>query len=358
MAEIDDLKPGDEPTGGPPPRRQSLGFVIRWETLLLVLLGGTIAFGASVSTYFLQSTNLFYICLNVGEVAIMALPLTLIVITGEIDLSVASMLGLSGVLMAELFKHGWPIWPAMLAAIVVGDGARRVQRLPRHARRAAVAGGDDRDADALPRHRAGDPPDGHDRRLPGPPHEHRRHPDPRHAHPVLDRVLRSAGDRLRRRAPRDAARPRDLRHRRGPGGGVLRGHPRQADQVLALRPLRDAVRVRRRALDAPLRLGPLRLRDRARAVRRHDRPARRRLDLRRPRHDPRSGHRRGRPRHAADGVDGRPHARAGSEHRRRRAPPRERDRPERSRHLPARPRAAAERGGAQAPNRAAQADGP
>jgi rhamnose transport system permease protein len=120
VAEIDDLKPGDEPTGGPPPRRQSLGFVIRWETLLLVLLGGTIAFGASVSTYFLQSTNLFYICLNVGEVAIMALPLTLIVITGEIDLSVASMLGLSGVLMAELFKHGWPIWPAMFAAIVLG----------------------------------------------------------------------------------------------------------------------------------------------------------------------------------------------------------------------------------------------
>ena len=50
----------------------------------------------------------------------MALPLTLIVITGEIDLSVASMLGLTGVLMAELFKHGWPIWPAMLAAVVLG----------------------------------------------------------------------------------------------------------------------------------------------------------------------------------------------------------------------------------------------
>ena len=48
----------------------------------------------------------------------MALPLTLIVITGEIDLSVASMLGLTGVLMAELFKHGWPIWPAMIAAVV------------------------------------------------------------------------------------------------------------------------------------------------------------------------------------------------------------------------------------------------
>jgi rhamnose transport system permease protein len=94
--------------------------VVRWEALLLVLLGCTVLYGAEVSTYFLQSSNLFYICLNVGEIAIMALPLTLIVITGEIDLSVASILGLSGVLMAELFKHGWPIWPAMIAAVLLG----------------------------------------------------------------------------------------------------------------------------------------------------------------------------------------------------------------------------------------------
>ena len=61
MADIDDLKPGDEATGGPPPRRQNLGIFVRWEVLLLLLLGGTIAFGASVSPYFLQSTNLFFI---------------------------------------------------------------------------------------------------------------------------------------------------------------------------------------------------------------------------------------------------------------------------------------------------------
>jgi rhamnose transport system permease protein len=120
VAEIDDLKPGDEVPARPPGRRQNLGFFVRWEVLLLFVLGGTIAYGAAVSPYFLQSSNLFFICLNVGEVAIMALPLTLIVVTGEIDLSVASMLGLSGVLMAELFKHGWPIWPAMLAAVVLG----------------------------------------------------------------------------------------------------------------------------------------------------------------------------------------------------------------------------------------------
>jgi rhamnose transport system permease protein len=115
---------GFQPREEAPPTEQPasprLRVFVRWEILLLAVLGGTIAFGADVSPYFLQSTNLFYICLNVGEVAIMALPLTLIVITGEIDLSVASMLGLTGVLMAELFKHGWPIWPAMLAAVALG----------------------------------------------------------------------------------------------------------------------------------------------------------------------------------------------------------------------------------------------
>jgi rhamnose transport system permease protein len=98
----------------------ALRALVRWETLLFALLGVTIAYGAHASPYFLQSTSIFYICLNVGEVAIMALPLTLLVVTGEIDLSVASTLGLCGVLMAELFKHGWPIWPAMIAAVALG----------------------------------------------------------------------------------------------------------------------------------------------------------------------------------------------------------------------------------------------
>jgi rhamnose transport system permease protein len=101
-------------------RASSLRGLLRWETLLLVLLAGTIAYGDHVSSAYLQSTNLFYIGLNVGEAAIMALPLALIVITGEIDLSVASTLGLTGVVMAELFKHGWPIWPAMIAAVLLG----------------------------------------------------------------------------------------------------------------------------------------------------------------------------------------------------------------------------------------------
>jgi rhamnose transport system permease protein len=114
------FQPHEEIPATEAPSRRGLGAVVRWEVMLVGLLAATIAYGAGVSPYFLHSTNLFFICLNVGEVAIMALPLTLIVITGEIDLSVASVLGLSGVVMAELFTHGWPIWPAMIAAVVCG----------------------------------------------------------------------------------------------------------------------------------------------------------------------------------------------------------------------------------------------
>jgi rhamnose transport system permease protein len=93
---------------------------LRWETGLVVVLIATLIFGTARSSDFLNATTGFYIGLNMGEIAIMALPLTLIVITGEIDLSVASMLGLSGAVMGQLHSQGWPIGLAMVAALVVG----------------------------------------------------------------------------------------------------------------------------------------------------------------------------------------------------------------------------------------------
>jgi rhamnose transport system permease protein len=93
---------------------------VRWETALVFVLIAVLVFGAERSANFLDTTNFFYIGLNMGEIAIMALPLTLIVMTGEIDLSVASMLGLSGTVMGSLFHDGWSIWAAMAAALVVG----------------------------------------------------------------------------------------------------------------------------------------------------------------------------------------------------------------------------------------------
>ena len=92
---------------------------IRWESGLVVVLIATLWFGFSQPN-FGSGTTVFFIGFNMGEVAIMALPLMFIVLVGEIDLSVAAMLGLAGTVMGVLFQHGWNIYLAMLAAVMVG----------------------------------------------------------------------------------------------------------------------------------------------------------------------------------------------------------------------------------------------
>ena len=72
----------------------------------MITLIAVIQLGTSISAQFLQLQP-FTTCTNIGDMAIMALPMTLIIITGEIDLSVASMLALSAELMGVLWIHHW-----------------------------------------------------------------------------------------------------------------------------------------------------------------------------------------------------------------------------------------------------------
>ena len=94
--------------------------VLRWESGLVVVLVATLIFAGTQSSEFFTQSTMFYVGLNMGEIAIMALPLALIVMTGEIDLSVASMLGLSGTIMGYLFSNGWNVYLAMAVALLAG----------------------------------------------------------------------------------------------------------------------------------------------------------------------------------------------------------------------------------------------
>jgi rhamnose transport system permease protein len=94
--------------------------LLRWESGLVLAAGAVILLGVSVSSEFLSNGNLFYLCISVGEVAIMTLPLTFIVITGEIDLSVASTLGLASALVGYLWSHGWPMGAIIPTVLAVG----------------------------------------------------------------------------------------------------------------------------------------------------------------------------------------------------------------------------------------------
>jgi rhamnose transport system permease protein len=94
--------------------------LLRWESALVVILLAVLVFGSLQSDTFLSSSTFYFTGLNMGEIAIMALPMLLIVMIGEIDLSVASMLGLAGAVMGTLYEHGAPIALAMIAALAVG----------------------------------------------------------------------------------------------------------------------------------------------------------------------------------------------------------------------------------------------
>jgi rhamnose transport system permease protein len=103
-----------------PEVRERLQDAVRWEVGLVGALVAVIVFGTLSSSEFLTATNLFYLNLSIGEVAIMALPMTLIIITGEIDLSVASILGMSSALLGDLYSHGWPMPLVLVIVLVVG----------------------------------------------------------------------------------------------------------------------------------------------------------------------------------------------------------------------------------------------
>jgi rhamnose transport system permease protein len=94
--------------------------VVRWETALAVALVAVFGYGTQTSGQFLSSYNLQTLCTNIGDLAIMALPMTLIVIVGEIDLSVASILALASELLGALALHHWSMGPIIIVVLVTG----------------------------------------------------------------------------------------------------------------------------------------------------------------------------------------------------------------------------------------------
>src|SRR5215210_6903549 len=96
------------------PGTGSLGRIfLRWEWLLVALIVAVSGFNTWRSPYFLDASNLLRTTSDFMEIGIMMLPMVFIIITGNIDLSIASTLGLSASLMGWLFMGGWNIWLAV-----------------------------------------------------------------------------------------------------------------------------------------------------------------------------------------------------------------------------------------------------
>jgi rhamnose transport system permease protein len=96
------------------------GRLMSWEGLLLLLLVAIVAINIGYSPYYLGVGNIVNLFQLSIEKIIVALIMALIIITGEIDLAVASVMGLAACLMAFLFQMGVPLPLALLASLAAG----------------------------------------------------------------------------------------------------------------------------------------------------------------------------------------------------------------------------------------------
>lgn len=101
-----------------------LSWLKRWEGLLLILLIVTIIYNSVQSPFYLGVSNQINIFQLFIEKIIVAVIMAMVIINGEIDLSVASIMGLSAAVLAYLYDQGvamqWAILAGLLAGVLAG----------------------------------------------------------------------------------------------------------------------------------------------------------------------------------------------------------------------------------------------
>jgi rhamnose transport system permease protein len=91
-----------------------------WDTAIIGLLLVVIVMASTTTEGFLTSLNFSYIFSNTSEIMIIAFAMLFMIILGEIDLSVASILALSSSMLGWSYAKGAPIWLSILICLVVG----------------------------------------------------------------------------------------------------------------------------------------------------------------------------------------------------------------------------------------------
>ena len=94
--------------------------LVNRDTSVIALLVIVVVYAVGNIVYFGTQLTMTYLILDTAPVLLIALPMTLVIVTGEIDLSVASVVGLSSVLVGILHRDGMPIPAAALLALLAG----------------------------------------------------------------------------------------------------------------------------------------------------------------------------------------------------------------------------------------------
>ena len=95
----------------------------RQYTMVLILVAIAIVFAILTGGTFLTSRNISNLFLQASAIGIVAISVSLVLVAGEIDLSIGSCVGLTGAVAATLMVNmGWSIIPTILVTVAVGVG--------------------------------------------------------------------------------------------------------------------------------------------------------------------------------------------------------------------------------------------
>ena len=93
------------------------------EAVLLLALVALFAVVGSVNPRFLAERNLETIFLGNAYIAVAAIGMSMVIVSGNIDVSVGSLIGVLAVLSGSIAVAGWPIWLSWLIPILAGMAA-------------------------------------------------------------------------------------------------------------------------------------------------------------------------------------------------------------------------------------------
>ncbi|MDA1533207.1 MULTISPECIES: ABC transporter permease [Bacillus] len=94
-------------------------YVYRWEGVLIVLLLIEFILFSLINSDFLNISNLLFSTNDFLFIAIAAIPMTFVIVTGGIDVSVGSIMGLTSILIGVLWINGIPILFAVIIALII-----------------------------------------------------------------------------------------------------------------------------------------------------------------------------------------------------------------------------------------------
>ncbi|MDA1869518.1 autoinducer 2 import system permease LsrD [Bacillus cereus] len=94
-------------------------YLYRWEGVLIVLLLIEFILFSFINSDFLNISNLLFSTNDFLFIAIAAIPMTFVIVTGGIDVSVGSIMGLTSILIGVLWMNGIPILFAVIIALII-----------------------------------------------------------------------------------------------------------------------------------------------------------------------------------------------------------------------------------------------